>query len=164
MKDSDEDCMKSISEADRVNVAYDYFKNSNEHHLDSIEKMLSSEIIYTSNGVGSYVGRESVMSMMTGFFNKFPDVKWIVRDVSSQKENFSVVLRFEMHLTTTSMPLSGTEIITIDLDGKISQINVTRDLSNAALDKIKAVIGGFERGLKERNAELVPLHSGYEAS
>lgn len=148
---------QSFANTKIVEKSLRYFKLSNEHTphaLEEIQQMLSSEVVYISNGVnGEFKKTAPVMEMMSGFFSKFPHVKWDVKGnptVEARKVN----LRFEMFLNEEDVPAAGTEIISFDSAGKIVKIEVIRDVIGRDSEEIKKLIATFELGLKERKAEL----------
>lgn len=56
---------------DFVRRAQKYVAASNEHDVAAIEDMLTLECEYISSGVGNHNGREVILGMMQGFFERF---------------------------------------------------------------------------------------------
>lgn len=53
-----------------------YFELSNQRNLDAIDSLFHEEAIYNSANTGLFFGKKSILTMMRGFFEKFPLLNW----------------------------------------------------------------------------------------
>ncbi len=79
-----------------LNTAKLYFELSNSRDLDAIEKIIHLEAIYTSDATWLYFWRESIMTMMRSFFEKFAYLNW---EIESIDEIRSWIIEIEFHAT-----------------------------------------------------------------
>ncbi len=69
-----------------LNTAKLYFELSNSSNLDAIEKTIHPEAIYTSDATWLYFWRESIMTMMRGFFEKFSYLHWEIQSIGEIRD------------------------------------------------------------------------------
>lgn len=108
---------------DFVRRAQKYVAASNEHDVAAIEDMLTLECEYISSGVGNHNGREVILGMMQGFFERFPDVRWQPSNFLASGER---VVSFDFIITRDGNSLTGKEKLFFNDQGKISRIEVAR--------------------------------------
>ncbi len=100
-----------------------YVDASNNHDLAAIAPMLAENCRYVSSGVGEHRGQKSILAMMETFFSTNPDVRWTVSEYQMNSENQVI---FDFTITLGGRSNQGTEKISFDGDGNISNIEVSR--------------------------------------
>ena len=105
-----------------------YVQASNEHDLERIRAMFAGDAVYVSSRVGAFDGRDAILAMMDGFFARFPDVHWDVREYREAGAG-AVVFDFVMTATAVdeaeAIEVHGVETIAFDAMGRISRIEVS---------------------------------------
>ena len=109
--------------SDLADKASAYVAASNARDVTAIEPMLHEDCRYVSSGVGDYSGRSEILSMMSGFFAKNPDVQWTVEDYALESERCVV---FDFVISLDGQTSKGTERIWFSDDGAITCIKVER--------------------------------------
>ena len=116
-----------VSESDKVDLAKAYVALSNAHRLQFIVPMFADNASYHSANVGVFNGRKAIGSMMTSFFNRFPDVYWKVRDYRCTTKG-SVEFDLEMSAIETAtgehIRRAGIEEIEFTCNGFIARLEV----------------------------------------
>ena len=116
--------MTAASLVDRARL---YVERSNRHDLASIGPMLEADATYRSSSVGSFAGREAILAMMRGFFERFPDVAWQVADYRpgpAASVAFDFVMRATDKETGEAIERRGLERIDFTSAGTVVHIDV----------------------------------------
>ena len=111
-----------------LNLARNYFEQSNQHNLDTILPMFDDNATYNSSQVGSYEGKEAIGEMMKDFFVHYPDVFWEIKSHRPVEDNgieFIFMMRASNINTGEHIERQGLERITFTLDNLISHIEVS---------------------------------------
>lgn len=114
--------------AEQTELARAYVALSNAHRVDLIVPMLADTAAYLSANVGNFEGRGAIGDMMSGFFSRFPDVGWDVREYRHVGDG---IVEFDFAMTATDAETSesierrGLETIAFTDDGFIARIEVT---------------------------------------
>ena len=88
-----------------LNIVKQYFDLSNKADLQNIEKILSGDIVYSSDNVWVHFWKENVMQMKKDFFWKFELINWEVQNIMEIKNNI-----FEIDFIFKAKLLDWTEI------------------------------------------------------
>ena len=89
--------------------------------------MLAPDVVYSSSGVGAHSGIEAVMTMMSGFFRRFPDVNWTCSAFAAHERDgaeFHYVLRATESATGQVLQRAGIQRVWIDPQGDLRRIEV----------------------------------------
>lgn len=108
---------------DLIPKASAYVAASNALDVKAIEPMLDKDCRYISTGVGEYAGRDSILSMMSGFFANNPDVHWAVSDYALEPKR---CVTFEFVISLAGQTSKGTERLWFSEGGAITCIEVER--------------------------------------
>ena len=115
-----------MTDTELLELAKAYVALSNAHCVDLIGQMFNDDSIYSSSAVGQFNGRIAIQEMMSGFFERFPDVYWQVANYHCT--NNKVTFNFTMTATeaNTSEPLEreGAESIEFNASGIIKILEV----------------------------------------
>lgn len=114
-------------ESEQINLAKAYVALSNAHRIDLILPMFARNGTYHSVHVGEFKGRDSIGEMMSGFFERFPDVIWEVteyRHSGTSAVSFDFVMNATEAATGNHLERRGEEQIDFTDDGLISRLEV----------------------------------------
>lgn len=117
----------SVSPAEQIALARAYVDLSNAHRVDFILPMLADAVTYLSANVGRFEGGDAIGGMMAGFFARFPDVAWDVREyryVGDGNVEFDFVMTATDGETGESIERKGLETIAFTDEGFVSRIEV----------------------------------------
>jgi hypothetical protein len=112
---------------EEIHAAKAYVALSAAHRIDLITPMLAGDAAYESANVGSHVGVEAMVLMMTAFFARFPDVWWDVaeyRHVGSRTVAFDFVMNGTNAEDGNPLRRVGHERVTFDEIGQITRVDV----------------------------------------
>lgn len=118
----------TIDPTEQAALARAYVALSNAHRVDLILPMFADTVVYVSANVGRFEGGEAIGDMMTGFFSRFPDVGWDVREYRCVEDGaieFDFVMTATDAETAEAIERKGRETIAFTNDGFISRIEVT---------------------------------------
>lgn len=118
---------ESMSPAEQIALARAYVALSNAHRVDFILPMLADTVTYHSVNVGRFEGGGAIGDMMTGFFARFSDVAWDVREyrcVGDGTVDFDFLMTATDSDTGESIERTGLETIAFTKEGFISRIEV----------------------------------------
>ncbi|TCL75961.1 nuclear transport factor 2 family protein [Rhizobium sp. BK251] len=96
--------------------------------FETIEKSLSANATYVSNGVGSLAGRDEIMEAFRGYFETYPDqtaVDSLVEKVGPRSGRAVWSVRATNSKTGKPLIREGEETISFDEDGLITHVEVT---------------------------------------
>jgi hypothetical protein len=116
----------------RLELARKYIALSNKHRLSDVLALFDDYATYRSDQLGNFSGKERIAAMMSQFFDRYPDVRWVASGFQAGPAE-TIEFDFVMHAThpETGEPVErrGVERIAVTAAGKIRQITVTsRDL------------------------------------
>jgi len=117
----------SVNPAEQIALARAYVALSNAHRVDFILPMFTDAVTYLSTNVGRFEGGDAISGMMTGFFARFPDVAWDVREfryVGDGMVEFDFVMTATDGETGEPVEREGLETIAFTDEGFVSRIEV----------------------------------------
>ena len=109
-----------------IELAKAYVALSNAHRAALIAMMFDARSSYHSAALGQFNGVDSIIDMMTGFFQRYPDVRWQAQNyrVDDNRVSFDFSMRASEAETDASLQRSGVESIEFDTRGMIRKLEV----------------------------------------
>ena len=119
----------SIDTNKLIILCQDYINNSNNHNVDLCLKDFNDNTEYVSSAVGLYKGKAMISNMMKGYFDKFPNVHWDVKNYmkSLQYQNaieFNFIRTGCQNNDGQNIIAEGNECIIFDDNTQISKVIV----------------------------------------
>jgi nuclear transport factor 2 (NTF2) superfamily protein len=115
-----------VSETELIELARAYVALSNAHRVDLIRPMFTAEAVYRSSAVGEHQGATAIVTMMQGFFARYPDVHWQCDDFRCAGRRVSFRFELQAHDLEDGSQLrrNGVEHIAFDSSGLIELLEV----------------------------------------
>ncbi len=113
-----------------LETAQFYFELSNKSNLDTIENLFTETSTYSSQSIGIYLGRDSIMAMQRVFHSNFSSLQWRVNSVEEVKPGITL-----FNFDFVGETLAGEKVVTSGLEyiivhqGKIQHIEIRDKLS-----------------------------------
>ena len=115
-----------MTEPELIELARAYVALSNAHRSALIRPMFAENAVYRSSAVGEHHGASAIVTMMQGFFQRYPDVHWQCRGYRCAANRVS--FEFELEATDASdgstLQRGGIEHIEFDSRGLIILLEV----------------------------------------
>jgi nuclear transport factor 2 (NTF2) superfamily protein len=118
-----------MNEVEQIELARAYVALSNAHKLDFVLPMFAVDAVYYSAFTGEFEGQDAITEMMTKFFTKFPDVRWMVEEfwyIGEQTVGFEFVMTATEQSTGSRFERQGVEKIEFTDAGLIRRLEVNR--------------------------------------
>mgnify|MGYP003678092989 FL=1 len=118
-----------MRDAELIELARAYVALSNAHRPALIAAMFDHHSSYHSAAFGQFDGVQAIIEMMSGFFQRYPDVHWQAQNfrVSGTIVSFDFSMQASEAGTGALLQRSGVESIDFDAQGIIRKL-VVRNL------------------------------------